>query len=48
MINVYLNGRWRPVGGISVSSVVCHKTNGSIKDIWFTHAAQAIVFETDE
>jgi hypothetical protein len=39
---------WRPVVGISVSSVLCPKTNGSIKDIWFTREAQAIVFETDE
>lgn len=47
MINIYLNEGWRPVGGVSVSSVVGPKTTGSTKDIWFTRATQAIVRETD-
>jgi hypothetical protein len=48
MINESLQEGWRPVGGISVSSVVGPKTAGSTKDTWFTRATQAMVFETDE
>ena len=48
MVNEYLHKGWRPVGGISVSSVVGPKTAGSTKDTWFTRASQAIVRETDE
>jgi hypothetical protein len=48
MVSVYLNEGWRPVGGISVSSVLGPKTAGSTKDTWFTRATQAIVLETDE
>lgn len=48
MVNVYLNDGWRPVGGISVTSVAGPITAGSTKDIWFTRASQAIVRETGE
>ena len=48
MVSVYLNEGWRPVGGVSVSSVVGPKTTGSTKDTWFTRATQAIVRETNE
>jgi len=48
MVNEYLHKGWRPVGRISVSSVVGPKTAGSTKDTWFTRASQAIVRETDE
>ena len=48
MVSVYLNEGWRPVGRVSVSSVVGPKTTGSTKDIWFTRATQAIVRETNE
>ena len=48
MVSIYLNDGWRPVGGVSLSSVVGPKTAGSTKDTWFTRASQAIVRETDE
>jgi hypothetical protein len=32
MVNEYLNRGWRPVGGVSVSSVMGLKTVGSTKD----------------
>jgi hypothetical protein len=47
MINEYLQEGWKPVGGISVSSVLGPKTAGSTKDTWFTSATQAIIRETD-
>ena len=47
MVNGYLQEGWRPVGGISVSSVVGPKTAGSTRDTWFTRAKQAMVRETD-
>ena len=47
MINEYLQEGWKPVGGISVSSVLGPKTAGSTKDTWFTSATQAIIHETD-
>jgi hypothetical protein len=47
MVNGYLQEGWRPVGGISVSSVVGPKTAGSTRDTWFTRATQAMVRETD-
>ena len=47
MINEYLQEGWKPVGGISVSSVLGPKTAGSTKDTWFMSATQAIIRETD-
>ena len=48
MVSIYLNDGWRPVGGVSLSSVVGPKTTGSIKDTWFTRATQAIAREANE
>lgn len=48
MVNESLKKGWRPVEGISVSSVVGPKTAGSTKDTWFTRATQAMMFETNE
>lgn len=47
-VNEHIRDDWRPVGGITVSSVVGPKTVGSTRDNWFVRAAQAMVREIEE
>jgi hypothetical protein len=47
-VNEHIRDGWRPVGGITVSSIVGPKTVGSIKDNWFGRAVQAMGRKIEE
>jgi hypothetical protein len=47
-VNEHIRDGWKPVGGITVSSVVGLKTAGSTRDNWFMRTAQAMIREIEE